>query len=294
MKQRVRVQKEAAPAAEAAATNRLTDITVNEVSIVDRAANQRKYLIVKDAPPPAAVAPPPPAVAPPVAPPAPPQLKISPELKAKIAGVLTAAQAKITEIAKALQTAAETPGAPAPQELIDALTGLSGMFAANPAAPPAAAPPAAHPAPPPAAKEETSKAGKKISAARLLQLMNAKEAIDTIIAEVSDATDDDAAAVEPAKTEKATAAKDEGGVGVTEVTPATSELDGIKASLESLAGLVGKMTQVFEGQNQRIDALAKARGESKQLDLEKAGNGPPKDKPVVWDMDMARPLKVVQ
>jgi hypothetical protein len=292
MKQRVRVQKEAAPAAEAAATNRLTDITVNEVSIVDRAANQRKYLIVKDAPPPAAVAPPP-AAAPPVAPPAPPQLKISPELKAKIAGVLTAAQAKITEIAKALQTAAETPGAPAPQELIDALTGLSGMFAANPAAPPAAAPPAAHPAPPPAAKEETAKAGKKISAARLAQLMSAKEAIDTIIAEVSDATDDDAAAVEPAKTEKATAAKNEGGVGVTEVAPSTSELDGIKASLESLAGLVGKMTQVFEGQNQRIDALAKARGESKQLDLEKAGS-PPKDKPVVWDMDMARPLKVVQ
>lgn len=296
MKQRVRVQK-SAPAAETTdttETNRLTGISVNEVSIVDRAANQRRYLIVKEDkqaafPPPAGGAPPPaapPAGQPPAPPPPAPQLKVSPEFKAKVVGVLRAASEKIAIIQKALETAAETPGVPPPQELMDALTGLSGMFATAPPAPPAAppAPAAAPPAP-------AMKAGKKISAARLALISDAKAALDKIISDVSGA--DDADDAEPEKTEKSA----ESTTTTTTLEPAApvvnDELASIRTSIEGLAGLVGKMTQLFEGQNSRIDQLTKARGQSRQVDLDKAG-GARREEKVVWDMDMAKPAKAIQ
>lgn len=296
MKQRVRVQKTEAAAGDAAdstPTNRLTGISVNEVSIVDHAANKRKYLVVKEdktaaAPPPPSGTPAAPAApaAPPTAPaqPATPQLKISPEFKAKVAGVLSAASAKIAVISKALETAAETPGAPPPQELMDALTGLSGLFASAPAAPAPPAPPT-----PPAAPQ--AKAGRKISAERLKLIADAKSALDKVIADVTEADDDDADGDKPAKTEKNDPTP--AGDPATPPVAAAPDLSGIIASVEQLAATVGKMTQVFEGQNQRLDKLAKARGESRQVDLDKQTE-PRGGQKVVWAMDMAAPVKNVQ
>lgn len=292
MKQRVRVQKAAdTTVAGVAPVNRLTGMEVEEVSIVDRAANQRKYLVVKEGaappPPPAAAAAPPPA-APPAPPPA--AIQVSPELKAKVLTVLSAAQAKMAVVAKQLETATETPGAAAPKELMDQLTAIGSMFAtgAAPAPAPVAAPAPAPGVPPPAAKEETTKAGKKVSAARLAQLLSVKTTLDTLIADVSDGNDDEAEPDETAPTKK----NDAGEPVVTPVA-ASSEFDGIKASIQSLADVVGKMTLVFEGQNARIDSLTKSHGKSQQVDLDKQPTNK-SAKPVVWDLDMAKPLKVVQ
>jgi hypothetical protein len=273
MKERTRVRKSAE--AETKPTNRLTGITVNEVSIVDLAANQKKFLVVKDAAPPAA--PPPPAPATP--PPAPaPSLTISPELKAKVTGVLKTAQEKIAVLAKALEVAVETPGAPAPKELMDALAGISGLFAATPAAP-------APPAPPGPPTPPVQKAGKKISASRLEQLLTAKTALDAILAEVADPETE--TEPEPEKTEK----NEPAALPVEPaVPPVTTDLTEIRTSIEQLAGMVGKLTLVFEGQNQRIDSLAKARGQSQQVEIDKTT---PQQR-VVWDMDMAKPPKTVQ
>lgn len=288
MKERVRVRKSGEAAADATQTNRLTNISVNEVSIVDSAANKRKFLVVKDdsggAPPP-----PPPAAPPP--PTAPAALTISPELKAKVSQVLQSAQEKIGAIAKALDGATETPGAPAPQQLMDALASLSGLFSPQPPAAPPAAPhaPPPHAPPAPAAKDETAKAGKKISAERLKQLMTAKTALDTILSEVAtDATEEEVVDGDSkTKTEK-----NEASTTVAAPAPAPSEeLVRINAQLDNLAGLVGKMTLVFEGQNTRIDQLAKARGESRQVDLDNSSIT--KAEKVVWEMDMAKPTKVV-
>jgi hypothetical protein len=288
MKNRVRIRKsEEAATVDSPPTNRLTAITVNEVSIVDRAANQRKYLVVKEAaaqpgvPPPAA----PPAVAPP--PPAPPvaQLRISPELKMKIGTILKAAQEKIVAIAKALETAAETPGAPPPQELIDALTGLSGMFAAP------AAPAPAQPAPAPApVAAPAMKAGKKISAARLALLTSAQASLKTIIDEVTAAGADDDETEEPSTPAKT--GKSDPLAEPLVATPPDPQLGALQTQLDSLAGLVGKMTLVFETQNQRIAEVTKSvRGESRQVELDK---GSAKPQRVVWDLDMAKPMKTVQ
>lgn len=272
---KARVRKSAAEAAETKPTNRLTGITVNEVSIVDLAANQKKFLVVKEAPPPP---PAPPATPPVTPPPAPaPSLTISPELKAKVVGVLKIAQEKIALLAKALEVAVETPNAPAPQELLDQLAGISGLFAATPAAPAPPAPP--HP--------PVQKAGKKISAARLAQLLTAKTALDAILTEVNEATAaDDAVELEPEKTEK-----NDPAVPPVEPPPAAAvEITEIRASLEAMAGMVGKIVLMFEGQNQRIDSLAKARGQSQQTEIDKATTPP---KRVAWDMDMAKPPKQV-
>jgi hypothetical protein len=291
MKERTRVRKSAE--AEPQPTNRLTGITVSEVSIVDRAANQRKFLVMKEA----AAAPPPPAAPPPAPAPAPPveQLKISPELKAKVVGALRSAQEKIVGLAKQLEGALETPGAPAPQALLDALAGISGLLAATPAQQPPA---------PPQPPAPTAKAGKKISAARLEQLMTAKTALDTILSEVAAGIEaDETPATEPEKTTKNDGVVTPGAPAVPATTPATpaapvtpaappDELSEIRASMEQLAGMVGKMTLVFEGQNQRIDSLTKSRGQSQQVEIDKVTTA--KSERVVWDMDMAKPLKIVQ
>jgi hypothetical protein len=290
MKQRTRVRKaDAAVVTEdKTPTNRLTDISVNEVSIVDRAANQRKYLVVKDAPPV-----PPAAPHPPTAPPS-PTLQISPELKAKVMGILTTAQERIGIIAKVLEGSSETPGAAPPQELMDALAQLAALFAPTqaPPAPPLPGPPAA-----PAVKDETKKAGRKLSAARLAQLQSAKTTLDALLADVTatgaDESEPDADEPDEPSAPKTPAKKEEAPGKVEEPTAESAELTEIKAGLSGLVTAVGRMTEVFEGQNARIDALQKSRGESRQADLDQQ-TAVKKAARVVWDLDMARPLKTVQ
>lgn len=323
MKRRVRINKSDAAesgtvVAETKPTHRLTGISVDEVSIVDRPANQRKFLLIKQqqkaeevkketaqtgleavdaliakfGPPPpaapAAAAPQAPAAAPAPAAPARPQLSVSPEFKAQMLAKLKAAQEKIGAIAQVLQAASEAPGAPVPQELMDALTQIAAMFAPQAPAPaPAAAPPPAAPAPAAAAKEETEKAGRKLSAARIQQLTDARALLDTLLTDVSgtveNETENDAAGDkkdEPAEAKKAA-----------EPAKPSPELVEIKESLTGLATLVGKMTTALEGQNAQISELKKARGSSLQPDTETKVS---KAAPVRWSHDMAAPEKNYQ
>lgn len=318
MKTRQRILKADAPADAAAtddsaATHRLTGISVKEVSIVDRAANKRKYLLVKEeeqktdaaakgdedaskavpgspAQPPAAPAPPGPPTTP-----QPPTLRISPELKAKIAGVLKTVQERVGVISKVLEGSSETPGAAAPPELMTALNELAQMItqAGAPAAP-APGQPAPPAAPPAAAKTEgdsaegTEKAGRKISADRLQQLNNIQASIAALISDVS--------ATEPAGTTE-TAAASSGGTepaaaGTEKSTTPSPEIVALQSAVTSIADNMANMMKVFEQQNARIAELSKSRGESRQLDLDRQPTTKQQEK-VVWDLDMARPIRAI-
>lgn len=293
MKVRVRKSAEsaasAAPEGDTTPTNRLTDITVNEVSIVDRAANKRSFLVVKDAAPgqppvpaPAPAVPPAPGTPPPAS-----SLKLSPEVKTQVVGLLQKAMEKISLISKALEGAVEAPGAVMPPELTTALASVGDLFdAVSPAAPPVAAPAPAHAAPPvvPAQKDETEKAGRKISSARQKLLNDAKTALDAVLADVSESTEEEAPKTE---TEKS-------GSTETVVAPAPSaEIVEIKAALTTLGDVIGKMTKVFEAQNKSLEALSKSKGSSNQVDLDKETVKKGAEV-VVWDMDMARTKKATQ
>lgn len=320
MKKRQRISK--ADAAEATvtdsadATHRLTGISVKEVSIVDRAANKRKYLLVKEdekgkqpdvaksaddaakgdadatkAVPgsPAQPAAPPTPPGPPTTPQA-PTLRISPELKAQVAGLLKTLQERVGVITKVLEGSSETPGAAAPPELMDALKQLAQMISQV-----AAPTPAAGDQPPPDAQKEdgktdAEKAGRALSADRLSQLTTIRDSLNALI---------DGAAPTPAASGEPEPAAASGG---TEPAPAASgaeksaapspEIVALQTAVTSIADSMANMTKVFEQQNARIAELSKSRGESRQPDLDRQPTTK-KEEPVVWDMDMARPLRSI-
>jgi hypothetical protein len=304
MKTRQRIQKaeadvitsEVAPGTNPGATHRLTQIEVNEVSIVDRAANKRRYLVVKEqqkddtkveakvekAP---EVMPPSPPVAPGT--PTPPTLRISPELKSKVLGILRSAQERIGVISEVLAGSSETPGAPAPKELMDALAQLSTLLSTTPATKEGETP-EADKTKTPETPEATAKAGRKISAARLNQLKGAHELLSSLLAEVTaaDAKGDaeqpaDEGAEKPGTVETEKAA----------TPPAPSpELVEMKEQVSGVVDAINKMAKIFELQSQRIEHLSKARGESRQPDVD-APRVKPTAERVVWDLDMASPLK---
>lgn len=280
MKQRVRVQKSAA-AEKTTPTNRLTDIQVDEVSIVDRAANQRKYLVVKNGKPQPGAA-------------EPPALQLAADVKKKIGDAVQAAQTKLAEIAKAVGSAVETPNAELPKQLVDSCVSLMSDLAASCSV---------------TVTQEstpTAKAGKKISAARLKLLLDAKTAIDAVISDGTEEKTD-----EPEKTEKngeqpATEPKEPAKQDPPAEKPAndptklpsepppSKELEEVKETLGKLAGAVSKMTTLFEGQNARLDTLAKARGTSQQLDLDEQRSIRKNDANVAWPMDLAKEPRVSQ
>lgn len=276
-------------------THRLTGITVKEVSVVDRAANKRKYLLVKEDETNKAL---------PQTPdlPAPPQgtnaLRITPELKTKVMGALQDAQEHIGRITKVLEGSSETPGVPPPQELMDALTQLANMFlqsegtpGTQPATPPTAATKTAEGAT--GGTEPAEKAGRKLSAARLAQLQAAHETISALLAEVSEEKPADA---KPAEGDAASTEKN-----APPAPPAAPAIDvhvnALRGEMTAMSASIGeslkKMTMVFEHQNARIEDLSKARGSSAQVDLD-AQHANTQPKKLVWDMDMAAPRKTFQ
>lgn len=293
MKTRQRIRKDDSAAK---ATHRLTEIEVNEVSVVDRGANQRTYLVVKDdkkaeasgaADKAGEVSAPPPPPTPPTTP-TPPTLHITAELQKQVIDVLKAAQERIGVIAKVVEGASVTPGAPTPPELVTALNQVASLFKTFAGAPPApAAPPG--PATPggsatqPAkadATSDTEKAGRRFSAATLEQLQAMQSTLSALL------SDPPATAAEPESAP-------EGQESAEKSAAPSAEIVEIQATLAGLVAAVGKMTEVFEGQNQRIDSLAKSRGNSQQVDLDNPRE-PARKAKVVWDLDMAAPLKAVQ
>lgn len=342
MKLRQRIQKSdsaEATVADQKQRTRLTEITVNEVSVVDRAANKRQFLVVKHAQPatkadnnPTPPAPPPGPGQQPQQTPTPPQLKISPELKATVLGALTTAQEHIAVIQQVLQGSTETPGAPPPQELMEALQQLAQLFAAPAGAannqqqpPPAQQPPAN----PPVAKQSTEKAGRKLSTARLKTLSDMRTQLDSLITEVSGTDPDDKGdgedeTKEPAKKqEQSTPPSGEPPANTPPVVdpnaptqPDTNNDDEetqpkkkpdpeqpapelqkfeqrIQTQLAGFSETLAKMVSVFENQNARIASIAKSRGQSQQSeDLDDVKKQ--KSERVVWAHDMAAQPKSYQ
>lgn len=305
MKTRQRIRKSDEPTVETtvvdatgAATHRLTDIEVNEVSIVDRAANRRKYLMVKSAKKPVAKAPPetgpapqpPPAAPATPTPPTAPTLQISPELKAQVVAVLRTAQEQIGVISKVLEGASETPGAAPPKELMDALAQLSKLISMDGAATPPAAPPqpGAQPPqpPPPVTKEEAAKAGRKLSAANLEKLTTVRDAIAALISEASaeaETTPEVTPSTEP-----------EVAKGKTPEVP-NAELATVQTQLSEITDSVAKMTHLFGVQAAELANLKKAGGTSRQVELETESKPVEKKAvPVSWPMDMAKAPRAIQ
>lgn len=318
MKTRQRVRKAddataATPTTTAAATHRLTDISVEEISIVDRAANKRKYLMVKnadgttdvvktgvakDGPPPAPQAPAPPQ---PPTTPAPATLTISPELKAQVLGILKAAQEQIGVISKVLEGSSETPGAAPPKELMDALAQLAKTLTppttAAPATPPAPAPHAAPPAAPPAiGKVDAEKAGKKISASTLAQLTAAHTTIGSLIAEAqapetTDPTTETAAPPATPPADPAEKATPQPPAAPPVAAPAVAPE--LQKQIETMADTVNKMAVLFQAQAKQLEDLRKSRGSSQQADLDGA-DVKKKSEVVSWPLDMARRTAPIQ
>lgn len=285
MRTRHRVNKsEATASGSNKATHRLTEIDVAEVSIVDRGANQRTYLVVKDekgkgdsdkseaATQPTAKSGEVPALPsqpdqPDASPP--PAVNITAEAKTQMLTALKAAQERLGAITKTVEGATVAADATLPAELVEEMTRLSQLFAPKPDAD----------------KTDAEKAGRKISGARMQQLQSMRATLDAMIAETSSeaaTTEETAETEEPAEAEKSA-----------KPPQPSAELAEVSGAVAKLATTVAKMVEVFEGQNQRIDALAKSTGESRQADLD-SPRQPEKPKKVVWDMDMASPLKTVQ
>ena len=207
---------------------RLSDIEVEEVSIVDRAANQRKFLIAKNqpaeveadkatgtqAPAPAPAPTPPPAPAPPPEPepdPGPktePTMRLSPEMKAELAKRVAAATERLKAIATLVTGAEEVAGLlEIPAELVtkvaELVSGLSDGDVAK--------------------GELVIKGLPQFSSTRLSQLQAAHAALGAIIEQVS-----------PAPTPAPSAAADPA------ADPSTAEGDGLSKKLDQLEDAVAK------------------------------------------------------
>lgn len=270
MRHRARVLKAATP--EAPKVTKLTDIEVEEVSIVDRPAIRRRFLMVKRL---AGAQQPEPEHAP---------MKLSPEQKQNLTKQIDAARAALEQMTAAVGSAEETPGAEMPAALTKALNELGALITAP--ATPAAAP--AAPATPPAtpSTDDVEKAGRKISAAnqqKLEAVMNGlKELFASVVGE-PDAPPEIAATAKSATPPAAPAAP----------APST-EIAGIEKAIGELASTMTSLTKAVRTQRARLDEVCNATPESRQVNLDKAAarsDAPVDDEPeFTWSMDMNRPL----
>lgn len=234
------------------AAARLTDIEVDEVSMVDKAANKRKYLVVKNASgAPAADAP---AVDPPASTPATPPVGEPPAPAPVPAG----------------EPGGATPSPPAPAE-------------PPPVAPAATAstpaPTGDSPAPPPT-ETPVEKRGAKMAKARLARFKAAHQQLGELITELETATAEMADAVD--------ALEDDATDTTKRAVPAESTAVTKMATLESrVAELEGKLTSAQEKIAKQADLISKARfgavGNSREPD---GDGGAPAPSKVIWPRDL--------
>ena len=233
-------------------TTRLTGMKVHEVSIVDRPANKRNFLIVKsdvtkDVPPaPGAPAAPSPGV------------QVSPEYKAEVVALINKAIEKIQDISKMVEAAQETPGAAPAPELAAAIKELGALFGGVPQAPPVA-PPVAHPAA--KAADGVEKAGKPISAARLQQLQSAHALLSELLEGVAPKEEDASGTATPEETPAAKSASVPAAV-----TPASAELADLKVAFGTVVEQMEKLAGVLVAQQKQVAEITKSRGQSRQGD----------------------------
>lgn len=234
MRARVRVRKDDAQ------VFRLTDIEVEEVSIVDRAANKRKFLVTK-ADPPAAPAPsaapavpaptPAPAPAPDPGPKTEPTMRLSPEMKAELVKRIATALERVQALGTLIGGAEEVAGMlEIPAELVTKVAELvSGISDGD------------------VAKGELVIKGlPQFSSTRLTQLREAYTSLGAILDQVTPAPPPPSAP-DPAPTP---AAEDDG------LSKKLASLEeAVAKGLLQVATLVGKQGEAIAKQASRIDAI---------------------------------------
>jgi hypothetical protein len=261
---RQRVAKSETP--EARKVSRLSNIVVEEVSIVDKPANQRVFLVVKsDGTGAAGGQPATPPVTPPVTPPPAAVLKVSPADKVKYTTALKAIEAKVAEISKALEGAEAAEGAATPEAITKAFADIGQLLGI-----------------------EVEKAGRKISATRLEAMRQAHILLGQVIAEADP---------EPAAEPAAKSADPPAGTRVLNGTgnparPAPVDA-GVATALKEMTETMGVLVKAVGVQKKRIDELATSDGGSRQVPVEKAGEHGDGDEPPAqsWPIDMNRPFK---
>ncbi len=298
---------------------RLTDIEVQEVSVVDRAANKRKFLVVKSeensampksievkpdgkgnleiakddpATPPAPGAPPS-TDAPAAPPPAEVVIRMSPGAQAEMVKRCDGAIEKLNAL-KALVSKAQTEDGitEIPQEVVDAVGGIVHLLSEgeDDAAAPAPEAPPAPPADDSLAKSvaksfsiEITKGRKQISMVREAKLRAAAGALSDILAELAPPAD---VTVEPSNVDAM--------VEVTEKTITKSMLSYETKLAKSMDGLL----KVVKNQN---EAIAKQAARIEQISSVDRGrttaNGATAEEvtkaatptPTPWSLDMSEP-----
>lgn len=265
-------------------THRLTDIVVEEVSIVDRPANQRKFLVVKHADG-AADTEEPKTTSPAEGERKVTPMKIAPQEKSKLAETLKSVVDAAAEISKQLEAAEAADGAALPEELSTAVAALAKLLPAG-AGKEIVTPEA------PAAEGDVAKAGRKISQGRLEALIQTRALLDQVISEVKPGETAAAADADESETttEKSAPAAAPAAVAAP-VTDASAEvLKELRDQLAALTETVEVLVKAGGIQKKRIDELAAASGGSRQVQTEKSeGENEPEE--VSWPMDMNNPIK---
>ena len=157
MRVRSKLSKSTVGVPEEKPTTQLTDLTVEEVSLVDRAATRRTFLIVKNAPPETPAE-------------KPAAMKITASDKAKLVQKLAAARAAMEAVGTVLETAEEAEGVELPKELQDSIEKVGKLFVEQPQTPAV-----------PQQPEVTAKAGKKFSAANEAKLRDAQKLLNELL-----------------------------------------------------------------------------------------------------------------
>lgn len=281
-------------------TYRLTDIDTEEVSVVDRAANRRKFLIVKgadmakgaaitsdgkgghtvvkDAPatppatPPTAAPTPAPAPTPEPSKPAEPVLALSPEAKAELIKRVTTAAERLSALKSLVEGATESLGLlEVPNEIAlkfsELLTGLAQGEVEKGAA--------------------VAKGLPQFSSARTSQLLAARDAIDAVLSSVAKPT-----TPEPAPEPAAPAVDDSIAKALaafeTRVATALDKITTVVASQgETIAKQAAAVATVAKGQRE-LPQSSSAPGQREGVDK---GDEDEADEPGGWPSDMADPDK---
>lgn len=248
---------------EARKVNRLSNIVVEEVSIVDKPANQRVFLVVKSEKGDGGTTPPPPE--PPDAATRPTgmaPLKISATEKAKYTTALAAIAAKVSEVAKALEGAEVVEGVATPEAVTKAFADIGALLGV-----------------------EVGKAGRKISAPRLEAMRQAHTLLGQVIAE-ADPPELEAPAEPAAKSAVAPVAPPAA------PPPAAPVADpAVTAAIKEMTETMGVLVKAVGVQKKRIDELSSSDGGSRQVPVDKSETAADGEEDLSWPLDMNRPFK---
>jgi hypothetical protein len=253
-------------------THELTGIVVHEVSVVDRPANRRKFLLVKrDASTDEQKD---------------PGMKLQGAKKDALLKAMKGLQDTAAAITKEVEGATVADAAPIPTELQRALEGIAALTGALI---PQAATPAAVPGVTP---EPAVKAGRKLSTARSAKLQQATTMLVELLTEIAGApatesTDED----EPTEGTAKAATKPASKSVAVPAAPATDPA--LMATLTTLTEGLASLTKAVKRQKDRLDEMSTSAPGSNQVRSELTEEErvrAQKSKPVSWPLDMNDPI----